>query len=234
MQVYKEFKGRYGSPRIAIALCKRGLFTSKNRVARLMQRMGLAAVTYRKRSRIGRKPKGSGIMENLVKRAFEAQTKKSRSGLEISLTFPFGFLYLATYLDVFPRKVVGWAMNTRMTEQLVIDAFLQAVGRERPSAGLIVHTDRGSQYTSRRYQSTLAAHGAILSMSRLGDPYDNAVMESFYKTLKRELMPETRKFTNEKEARNAVFEYIEIFYNTKRMHSALGYMSPVEYEKQHS
>ncbi|MGQ7280425.1 IS3 family transposase [Brevibacillus thermoruber] len=104
----------------------------------------------------------------------------------------------------------------------------------KPVTGLIVHTDRGSQYTSRRYQSTLAAHGAILSMSRLGDPYDNAVMESFYKTLKRELMPETRKFTNEKEARNAVFEYIEMFYNTKRMHSALGYMSPVEYEKQHS
>ncbi|MBO8164933.1 MAG: DDE-type integrase/transposase/recombinase [Brevibacillus sp.] len=179
MQVYKEFKGRYGSPRIALELCKRGLFTSKNRVARLMQRMGLAAVSYRKRSRIGRKPKGSGIMDNLV-------------------------------------KVVGWAMNTRMTEQLGIDAFLQAVGRERPSAGLIVHTDRGSQYTSRRYQSTLAAHGAILSMSRLGDPYDNAVMESFYKTLKRERMPETRKFTNEKEARNAVFEYIEMFYNTKR------------------
>jgi len=125
-----------------------------------------------------------------------------------------GFLYLATYIDVFSRKVVGWAMNTRMTGQLVIDAFLQAVGRERPSAGLIVHTDRGSQYTSRRYQSILAAHGAILSMSRLGDPYDNAVMESFYKTLKRELMPETRKFTSEKEARNAIFEYIEMFYNT--------------------
>ncbi|WP_081904345.1 DDE-type integrase/transposase/recombinase [Brevibacillus thermoruber] len=101
--------------------------------------------------------------------------RKTRSGLEISLTFPLqhGFLYLATYLDGFSRKVVGWAMNTRMTEQLVIDAFLQAVGRERPSAGLIVHTDRGSQYTSRRYQSTLAAHGAILSMSRSGDPYDN-------------------------------------------------------------
>jgi putative transposase len=235
LQVYKEFKGRYGSPRIALALCKRGLFTSKNRVARLMQRMGLAAVSYRKRSRIGRKPKGSGIMDNLVKRAFEAQTKNTLWVGDITyLPLQHGFLYLATYLDVFSRKVVGWAMNTRMTEQLVIDAFLQAVGRERPSAGLIVHTDRGSQYTSRRYQSTLAAHGAILSMSRLGDPYDNAVMESFYKTLKRELMPETRKFTNEKEARNAVFEYIEMFYNTKRMHSALGYMSPVEYEKQHS
>ncbi|MCG5026856.1 IS3 family transposase [Anoxybacillus flavithermus] len=234
LQVYKEFKGRYGSPRIAVALCKRGLFTSKNRVARLMQRMGLAAVSYRKRSRIGRKPKGSGIMDNLVKRAFEAQTKNTLWVGDITyLPLQHGFLYLATYLDVFSRKVVGWAMNTRMTE--VGDRRLLASRwKGTPVTGLIVHTDRGSQYTSRRYQSTLAAHGAILSMSRLGDPYDNAVMESFYKTLKRELMPETRKFTNEKEARNAVFEYIEMFYNTKRMHSALGYMSPVEYEKQHS
>lgn len=235
LQVYKEFKGRYGSPRIALELCKRGLFTSKNRVARQMQRMELAAVRYRKRSRIGKKPKVSGIMENLVKRAFEAKTRNTLWVGDITyIPLKHGFLYLATYIDVFSRKVVGWAMNTRMTEQLVIDAFLQAVGRERPSAGLIVHTDRGSQYTSRRYQSVVAEHGAIPSMSRLGDPYDNAVIESFYKTLKRELMPETRRFSSEKEARNAIFEYIEMFYNTKRMHSTLGYMSPVEYEKIHS
>jgi len=232
LQVYKEFKGRYGSPRIALELCKRGLFTSKNRVARLMQRMGLAAAAYRKRSRTGRKTKGSSIMDNLVKRAFEAKTKNTLWVGDITyIPLKHGFLYLATYIDVFSRKVVGWAMNTRMTERL---ALTQAVGRERPSAGLIVHTDRGSQYTSRRYQSVVAEQGAILSMSRLGDPYDNAVMESFYKTLKRELMPETRMFTSEKDARNAIFEYIEMFYNTKRMHSALGYMSPMEYEKIHS
>ncbi|WP_083520876.1 DDE-type integrase/transposase/recombinase [Alicyclobacillus kakegawensis] len=119
------------------------------------------------------------------------------------------FLYLATYIDVFSRKVVGWAMKTRMTEQLVIDAFLRAIGREQPPAGLIVHADRGSQYTSRRYQETVKRHGGVI-MSRPGDPYDNAVMEAFYKTLKAELLP-GGKFVSVREAENAVFEYIECF-----------------------
>lgn len=235
LDVYKAFKGRYGSPRIALELCKRGLFTSKNRVARQMQRMGLAAIPYQKRIRTGRKNRTSGIVENLVQRVFEAKTRNALWVGDITyVRLKTGFLYLATFIDVFSRKVVGWAMNTRMTEQLVIDAFLQAVGKERPPAGLIVHTDRGSQYTSRRYQITVAEHGGVISMSRLGDPYDNAVMESFYKTLKRELLPATKRFGDAEEAQKAIFEYIEMFYNTKRMHSALGYMSPVEYEKQHS
>jgi putative transposase len=233
-EVYHEFKGRYGSPRIALELCKRGIFTSKNRVARHMQRMGLVARSWRRKHRLGRNPTAGRIVENLVQRAFSAETKNVLWVGDITyIPLQQGFLYLATYIDVFSRKVVGWAMKTRMTEQLVIDAFLQAVGREQPPAGLIVHTDRGSQYTSRRYQETVKRYGGVISMSRLGDPYDNAVMEAFYKTLKTELLA-GGKFAGVREAENAVFEYIEMFYNTKRMHSALGYLTPKEYEHCHT
>lgn len=232
-KIYAEYKGRYGSPRIALELCRRGKFTSKNRVARHMQRMGLTALPYRKKRVMSRKPSAEGIAENLVNRVFEAKHKHILWVGDITY-IPLktgGFLYLATWVDVFSRKVVGWAMNTRMTDQLVIDAFLQAVDKEHPPVGLMIHTDRGSQYTSRRFQAILRHHGAVISMSRKGNPYDNAVMESFYKTLKRELMSD-RSFSHAEEAKRAIFEYTELFYNTKRLHSALGYMSPIEYELQ--
>lgn len=233
-KIYKEFKGRYGSPRIALELNKRGIFTSKNRVARHMQRMGLVALPWRKKRTIGRKPTAAHVVENLVQRVFESEVKNALWVGDITyIPLHTGFLYLATFIDVFSRKVVGWSMKRRMTEQLVMDAFLQAVGREHPPPGLIVHTDRGSQYTSRRFQDLLKKHGALCSMSGVGDPYDNAVMESFYKTLKSECLTE-KKFPNAEVARNALFEYIEMFYNTKRMHSSLGYLSPKEYEMRYT
>ncbi|MCY9669554.1 IS3 family transposase [Paenibacillus alginolyticus] len=232
-KIYAEFKGRYGSPRIALELCRRGKFTSKNRVARHMQQVGLAALPWRKKKVMSRKPSAEGIAENLVKRVFDTKTKHILWVGDITY-IPLqtgGFLYLAVWIDVFSRKVVGWAMQTRMTDQLVIDAFKQAIHKEHPPVGLMIHTDRGSQYTSRRFQAIVKSYGAMISMSRRGNPYDNAVMESFYKTLKRELMHDT-KFGNAEEAKRAIFEYIEMFYNTKRMHSALGYKTPVEYELQ--
>jgi len=233
--VYDEFKGRYGSPRIALELCSRGLFTSKNRVARQMQQMGLAALPWRRKYRPGRKPSAGQIVDNLVQRVFQAQ-ERNRLWVGDITYIPLQngrFVYLAAYLDVFSRKVVGWSLQSRMTQQLVIDALEQAIGRERPERGLIIHTDRGSQYRSQRYQAALAKYSAITSMSRLGDPYDNAVMESFYKTLKTELMAGT-KFASTHEANKAVFEYIELFYNVIRKHSSLGYKSPKEYELRHS
>jgi putative transposase len=232
-KIYTEFKGRYGSPRIALELCRRGKFTSKNRVARHMQQIGLAALPWRKKRILSRKPSREGVVENLVKRVFEAKTRHVLWVGDITY-IPLhtgGFLYLATWVDVFSRKVVGWAMHTRMTDQLVIDAFKQAVDKEHPPVGLMIHTDRGSQYTSRRFQAIVKSHGVVISMSRRGNPYDNAVMESFYKTLKSELMSE-RKFSTAEEAKRAIFEYIEMFYNTKRIHSALGYKTPQEYELQ--
>ena len=144
-----------------------------------------------------------------------------------------GTLYLAVNIDVFSRKIVGWSMSSRMQDKLVIDCFLQACGKEHPQTGLIVHTDQGSQYTSSRYQSTLRQVGAQSSMSRKGNPYDNAMMESFYQTLKRELINDAH-FDTRAEATQEIFKYIETYYNTKRMHSALDYKSPKDFEKYNS
>ena len=142
-------------------------------------------------------------------------------------------LFLAVFVDIFSRKVVGWAMDTRMKDQLVIAAFNQAYGKERPEPGLIVHTDQGAQFTGNNFQMLLKARKAIHSESRKGNPYDNALMESFYRTLKRELIQDAH-FETPEQAQKEIFKYIELYYNTKRMHSALGYVSPSEFEKQNS
>jgi len=142
-----------------------------------------------------------------------------------------GTLYLSVFLDMFTRKVTGWAMDTRMKEALVTEAFLQACGKEHPSKGLVVHTDQGTQYTSSKFQATLRKHGTIHSVSRKGNPYDNALMESFYKTIKRELI-HGANFETPEQAQIEIFKYIETYYNTKRMHSSLEFRSPVEFEQE--
>lgn len=139
------------------------------------------------------------------------------------------FLFLAVYIDVFTRKIVGWSMDTRMKDQLVIDALNQAVGKEQPQPGLIIHTDQGSQYTGSRFQSLLRQHNFKASMSRKVNPYDNALMESFYKTIKRELIHDAN-FASIEQAQLEIFKYIETYYNTKRLHSSLGFLSPKEFE----
>ena len=144
-----------------------------------------------------------------------------------------GFLYLSVFIDLFIRKVVGCSMDTRMKDDLVIAALYQVVQREHPESGLIVHTDRGAQYTSKRFSALLDYFHFPQSMSRKGNPYDNAVMESFYRTLKRELVQDF-KFENPEQARLEIFKYIETYYNTKRIHSTLGYVSPLEFEMQNS
>lgn len=142
-------------------------------------------------------------------------------------------LYLAVFVDLFSRKVVGWAMDTRMRDSLVVDAFNQAYGKEHPGQGLIVHTDQGAQFTGANFRILLKARGAIQSNSRKGNPYDNAIMESFYKTLKRELVQDAH-FENPEQAKKEIFKYIELYYNTKRMHTALNYKSPLEFELENS
>ena len=139
--------------------------------------------------------------------------------------------YLMVYLDICTRKVVGWSMKRHMREQLALDAFNDAVSRENPSVGLMVHTDRGVQFMSNRYNALVKRKGAFISMSRGGNPWDNAMIEAFNKSLKTELVDKKHPFETREIARNAVFEYIEIFYNPKRFHSALGYKSPIEFEK---
>ncbi|MCR8746022.1 IS3 family transposase [Romboutsia lituseburensis] len=141
-----------------------------------------------------------------------------------------GFLYLMAYMDVYSRKIVVWSMDKNMREQLVIDALESAIWRENPKADLIVHTARGSQFIRKRYQSQIDKYGIVASMSKPGNPYDNAIMESFNKSLKTEMFDNKNTYRTREDAKKAIFEYIELFYNRKRRHSALGYVSPIEFE----
>lgn len=143
----------------------------------------------------------------------------------------YGFLYLAVFIDIYSRKVTGWAMDKKLRDTLVLSALNQAIGREHQEKGLLVHTDRGSQYTSQRFQALLMRYGFRQSMSRKGNPYDNAIMESFYRTLKRELVQDAH-YDNPEQARQDIFKYIELYYNTKRIHSAIGWLSPIQFEAQ--
>ena len=229
-EVYERHEGRYGSPRIAIELNLAGIATSKNRVARHMQRMGLVSKSTPKRKRHA-SARRNDLAENLVG-SMGAITERNRVCVGDITYIPVGkgFMYMAGYLDLCLRKIVGWSLGDRMTSGLVIEALINGIGRQRPGKGLIVHTDRGSQYSSYRYLDILGRNGFIASVSRPGNPYDNAFMESFYRTLKTELL-QGKRFLDKGEAERKIFEYIEIYYNRKRMHSSLGYQSPEEYEK---
>lgn len=140
-----------------------------------------------------------------------------------------GFLYLSVFIDIFSRSVVGWSMDTHIKDVLVMSAFNQAVGREHPDKGLIVHTDLGAQYTSQLFGALLLRYGCRQSMSRKGSPYDNAIMESFYRTLKRELV-QGANYDSPEQTQIDIFKYIKTYYNTKRIYSALGYLSPCKFE----
>ena len=229
-KIFEEHKGRYGSSRISKALENKGILVSRKRVAKLMRLDGL----YPKGSPHHYRRKYAHQVENrpnLLKQIFEAKGKNQIWLGDITyIPTKKKTLYLAVFLDVYSRKIVGWSMDTRMKEKLVLDAFNQAYGREHPEPGLIVHSDQGAQYTGAAFRTLIKSKKAISSNSRKGTPYDNAPMESFYKTLKRELVDDA-KFENPEEAKQAIFKYIETYYNTKRMHSTLGYLSPVDFEK---
>jgi putative transposase len=195
-----------------------------------MRENGIYAKTKRKFKATTDSRHNYPVAENLVKQNFSVDGPNKLWVADITyIPTDEGWLYLAAILDLFNRKIVGWAMDKTMTRQLVLKALRQAVGRERPPAGLVHHSDRGSQYASYKYQQALKDHQIVCSMSRKGNCYDNACMESFFSTLKRELIY-GRRFRTRAEARQAIFEYIEVFYNRIRLHSALGYLSPVECE----
>lgn len=231
--IFEDHKSRYGSTRITRVLKNEGFSISRPRVARLMNGMNLFArgtnyhyKNYHKNH--------YDYQPNLLNQVFRSPQKgRIWLGDITYIQTKQGTLYLAVFLDVYSRKIVGWSMDTTMKEKLVTDAFLQAYGREHPEEGLIVHTDQGSQYTSDGFRMLLKKYGAIQSNSRRGNPYDNAMMESFYRTLKRELLP-TEKYESPAEAKLEIFQYIELYYNTKRMHSSLGFLSPAQFEKETS
>jgi transposase InsO family protein len=228
--IYEESRQNYGSPRVFKELQARGESCNVKTVARIMRENGIVAKRRRKFKVTTDSNHALPVAENLLDRQFTV-TAPNRVWVSDITYLPTweGWLYLATVQDLFSRKIVGWSMQPRMTRQLVIDALEMAVDRRRPERGLLCHSDRGSQYASDDYQAVLARHGIVCSMSRKGDCWDNAVMESFYSTLKTELIYHG-VFRTRDEARRAVCEYIEMFYNRIRRHSTLGYLSPAEFE----
>jgi transposase InsO family protein len=229
--VHAEVKARYGSPRIHAELVARGEPCCVNTVAKLMRRHEVAAKTKRKFRCTTDSSHGRPVAENVLGRQFEPTVADRAWTADITyIPTGEGWLYLAAVEDLYSRRIVGWAMSERIDSRLVVDALEMAVARRLPGAGLVAHSDRGSQYASEHYQRLLASHGITCSMSRRGDCWDNAPMESFFASLKKELV-HGAEFATRAEARAAVFEYIEVFYNRLRRHSALGYMSPDEYER---
>lgn len=230
-QEYEYSRQTYGSPRIQAALQRKGMVCSRKRVARLMRMQGIAARKPKKRHPITtqRQP-GAVPAPNLLHRDFSAEAPNLKWVTDITyIDTAEGWLYLASVLDLFSRRVVGWAMADHMETTLVEAALGMALVRRQPAAGLLHHSDQGSQYTSLAYQQCLLDHHLQASMSGVGNCYDNAVMESFFATLKAECA--TGQFDSRSEARTAIFEYMEVWYNRQRLHSALGYLSPVEFEE---
>ena len=220
----------YGSPRIHAELTARGEPCSVKTVARIMRENDVVAKRRRKFRATTDSNHPFPVADNLLNRQFTVAAPNQAWVSDITYIPPReGWLYLATVQDLFSRRIVGWSMQERITRQLVIDALQMAVDRRGPAAGLLHHSDRGSQYASDDYQTMLAQHGMTCSMSRRGNCWDNAVMESFYSTIKTELVYHC-DFQSRDEARRAIVEYIEMFYNLARRHSSLGYLSPVAYE----
>ena len=230
--IFLENRQVYGSPRINAALQTRGVRCGRKRVVRLMQALGLQA-QYHKR----RKPTTTSsdptaqFAPNRLNRNFTAPRPNTKWVTDITaIPTVEGWLYLAVVLDLFSRMVVGWAMASTENEHLVTLALQMALARRHPQAGLLHHSDRGSEYTSRGYQALLAQVGIEVSMSRTANCYDNAAMESFFDKLKSECVNRTQ-FHNHAQARSAIFEYLECFYNPVRLHSTLQYVSPLVYEQ---
>jgi putative transposase len=230
-EVHGEVKARYGSPRIHAELVARGEPCGVNTVARLMREHGIAARTKRKFRCTTDSNHGHPVAENVVNRDFEPMAADRIWTADITyIATGEGWLYLAAVEDLYSRRIVGWSMGSRIDSRLVVDALEMALARRVPDEGLVAHSDRGSQYASEHYQGLLARHGIICSMSRRANCWDNAPMESFFASLKKELT-HGEIFATREEARASLFEYIEVFFNRIRRHSSLGYVSPAEYER---
>ena len=231
--IHKASGDTYGSPRVHAELVAKGLDVSRKRVARMMRELGIRS----RRKRRFKATTDSGhklpVAENVLGRKFEVDAPDVAWVTDITyVRTDQGWLYLAAILDLFSRRVVGHAMSERIDRALVLQALRDAVGRRVPDAGLLHHSDRGSQYASGDYQDALSERGITCSMSRKGNCWDNAVAESFFATLKTECIY-GRRFATRAEAREAIFHFIEVFYNQQRRHSTLGYLTPAEFERRH-
>lgn len=229
--VFIEGRENYGTRSIKHRLAQRGVEISRKRITRLMELSGL-------RCRIKRRFKVTTdskhklyIAPNLLQRQFHVTSPNRVWAGDITyIPTRNGWLYLATVMDLYSRKIVGWSMNTSMTASLVNNALTMAIWNRKPGKGLIWHSDRGSQYCAKSHRAILKDHKIIQSMSRKGDCWDNATSESFFSTIKREL-PQIGNFVDQKQAASTIFEYIEVFYNRIRAHSTIGYRAPAEFEE---
>lgn len=231
-KIHEGSRGTYGAPRVHAALRREGIATSGKRVARLMRGQGLQGRRKRRFKRTTIADPEAAAAVDLLKRAFGPGTTEIDRYWCSDITYVRtweGWLYVASVIDVASRRVVGWAMADHMRAELVCDALAMAVEARRPEPGLIFHSDRGAQYTSGAFHDLLDAHGMRQSLAAPGQCWDNAVAEAFWSTLKEELV-HRHPWPTRARARQAIFEFIEVFYNRQRLHSSLGYVSPVEYE----
>jgi hypothetical protein len=231
--IHSQSHRRYGSPRVHRELREQGVRTGRKRIARLMREQGLRARRKRRFRTTTDSRHDLPIAPNVIARKFEAPAPNTTWVTDITYIWTHeGWLYLAVILDLFSRRIVGWSMSEQITRQIALDALAMALSRRQPPRGLIHHSDRGSQYASDEYRRLLAANGIVGSMSRRGNCWDNAVAESFFSTLKLELVHE-HDWATRAEARAAIFEYLEVFYNGQRRHSSLDYVSPVAFERRY-
>lgn len=230
--LFERARGVYGTRRLKSQLFKLGLIVSRRKIGRLLHKMGLACKS-KKRFRVTTDSNHHlPVSPNLLDRQFTvSRSDKYYVGDITYIATKQGWLYLAVVIDLYSRRVVGWSMANHMRASLVNDALLMAIWTRKPEKGLVWHSDRGSQYASSSHRELLAEHGIIQSMSRKGNCWDNAVSESFFHSLKTELVHHCH-FDSQEEAKKAIFDYIEIFYNRQRLHSANDYLSPDDYEKQ--
>lgn len=229
-QIFAHSRQSYGSRRVTKELKKRGILSSRRRIRKMMRRLGLHPRRTRRFKSTTDSKHHFPVHPNLLAREFAVSSANCVWASDITyVATDEGWLYLATVIDLFSRRVVGWSMSDSLKSKLATDALEMALGSRQPKPGLIHHSDRGVQYACESYQSLLSKHGMRCSMSRKGDCWDNAVMESFFSTLKKELIYRTR-FETRDQARAAIFEFIEVFYNRIRMHSTLDDLSPAEFE----
>ncbi len=232
--IFIESRQTYGTRRIKRALERKSRIVSRRRISRLMETMNLSCKSKKKFRMTTDSNHPFPVSENKLNRKFRVEKANTHYVGDITyIPTQSGWLYLAVVIDLFSRNVVGWSMADNMRTGLVNDALLMALWKRKPRQGLLWHTDRGSQYASDNHRQLLQEHRIIQSMSRKGNCWDNAVSESFFHTLKTELTHHV-KFITKEEAKQTIFEFIEVFYNRMRMHSANDYLSPVEYEQLHN
>ncbi len=230
-KIHKKSRETYGARRIRKEMIEDGEQISRTRTRRLMKQQGVESKSKRKFKATTHSNHGRPVAPNLLDREFLVNQPDTVYAGDITyIPTDEGWLYLAVLIDLYSRAVVGWAMSERMTAQLANDALMMAIWKRKPPKGLMAHSDRGSQYASDLYQKTLKDHGFICSMSRKGNCWDNAPSESFFHTLKTELTHH-RRYQSRQEAKQDIFEYIEVFYNRQRRHSTIGYQTPLGYEK---